>query len=48
MKIACGEVGRQQELVLLDETLGGESHTAAGLTRGTNYSLALGSKVKTY
>ena len=33
MKIACGEVGRQQELVLLDQTLGGESHTAAGLTR---------------
>ena len=33
MKIACGEVGRQQELVLLDQTLGGKSHTAAGLTR---------------
>ena len=33
VKIACGEVGRQQELVLLDQTFGGESHTAAGLTR---------------
>jgi len=31
VKIACGEVGRQQELVLLDQTLSGESHTAAGL-----------------
>merc|ERR1719370_915623 len=31
VKIACGEVGRQQELVLLDQTLGGESHTAVGL-----------------
>merc|ERR1719370_1371322 len=30
VKIACGEVGRQQELVLLDQTLGGKSHTAAG------------------
>ena len=33
MKIASGEVGCQQELVLLDQTLGGKSHTAAGLTR---------------